>query len=65
MCAPLRDGAADLMPWAGKSITLRLWVGLGPKKDTTCDRHELVRLCVHERRPRRFGPVDDDRPWRL
>ena len=32
------DGTADLTPWAGKSMTLRLWVGPGPKRNTTCDR---------------------------
>ena len=31
-------GSVDLTPWAGKSVTLRLWVGPGPKMDTTCDR---------------------------
>lgn len=32
------DGVADLSSWAGKAVTLRLWVGPGPKMDTTCDR---------------------------
>ena len=29
--------AADLSPWAGKTITLRLWTGPGPKLNTCCD----------------------------
>ena len=33
-----QDGTIDLAPWAGMSVTLRLWVGPGPKMDTTCDR---------------------------
>ena len=28
---------ADLSPWAGKKITLRLWTGPGPKMNTCCD----------------------------
>ena len=33
-----QDARVDLSPWAGKSITLRLWIGPGPAMDTTCDR---------------------------
>ncbi len=29
--------AADLSAWAGKTITLRLWTGPGPKMNTICD----------------------------
>ena len=29
--------AADLSPWAGKAIALRLWTGPGPKLNTCCD----------------------------
>ncbi len=29
--------AADLTPWAGRKITLRLWTGPGPKMNTCCD----------------------------
>ena len=32
------DATADLSPWSGKSVTLRLWVGPGPAGNTTCDR---------------------------
>ncbi len=27
----------DLSPYAGQTVTLRLWIGPGPKNDTTCD----------------------------
>ena len=32
------DAEVDISPWAGKDVTLRLWVGPGPKMNTTCDR---------------------------
>ena len=32
-----QDLAADLSPWAGKRIALRLWTGPGPKMNTCCD----------------------------
>ena len=32
-----QDMAADLSPWAGKKITLRLWTGPGPRMNTCCD----------------------------
>lgn len=33
-----KDENVDLSKYAGQSITLRLWVGPGPKRNTTCDR---------------------------
>lgn len=30
-------GSADLTPWAGKRITLRLWTGSGPDNNSSCD----------------------------
>ena len=32
-----QEMSADLSPWAGKKVTLRLWTGPGPKMNTCCD----------------------------
>ena len=32
------DNTADLSPWAGKSVTIRLWNGCGPGNDPNYDR---------------------------
>ena len=32
------DNTADLSPWAGKSVTIRLWNGCGPANDPNYDR---------------------------
>ena len=32
------DGTADLTPWAGRKVTIRLWNGCGPANDPNYDR---------------------------
>ena len=32
------DGEADLTPWAGRNVTIRLWNGCGPANDPNYDR---------------------------
>ena len=32
------DGTADLTPWAGQAVTIRLWNGCGPANDPNYDR---------------------------